>query len=284
MTVYVCETCAAHYEAGAGPPEACLICRDDRQYVGTGGDGMQRWITQEELFRSGHRNVITPVKHGVFTIGMHPQLGIGQVAHLLQRPSGNVLWDCVCLAPASVPDIRRLGGVHKVVISHPHFYTACCFWAETFGCAVFVHARDRAFVTQPCPAIRVWADDALRVGPGLTAHRLGGHFPGSCVMLDEGDGTLYSGAHPRGRDRGGKGWEGEAMSVGRGGKGRPRGLGRQGKMAPPPPGLQSWQAACQPSSVAGGVARQDRAPLVRAVRTKPRFKPLPRRPCAQGTR
>uniref|UniRef100_A0A1D2AFU4 Metallo-beta-lactamase domain-containing protein n=1 Tax=Auxenochlorella protothecoides TaxID=3075 RepID=A0A1D2AFU4_AUXPR len=135
MSVFICVTCAAQYE-GQETPSCCRICDDDRQYVGENGSGIQEWTTAGAVEDSGHRNSITQVREGLHVIGLEPPLGIGQVAHLITRPDGNILWDCLYLSQASVPDIQALGGVSSVVISHPHFYTAAASWAQTFGCKV----------------------------------------------------------------------------------------------------------------------------------------------------
>lgn len=48
---------------------------------------------------------------------------------------------------------------------------------------MLTHAKDAVHVTRPFPSLRHWAGDKLELAPGLTAHRLGGHFPGSSVLL-----------------------------------------------------------------------------------------------------
>ncbi|KFM22440.1 Uncharacterized protein YmaE [Auxenochlorella protothecoides] len=197
MSVFICVTCAAQYE-GQETPSCCRICDDDRQYVGENGSGIQEWTTAGAVEDSGHRNSITQVREGLHVIGLEPPLGIGQVAHLITRPDGNILWDCLYLSQASVPDIQALGGVSSVVISHPHFYTAAASWAQTFGCKVYVHAADAGWVTQPFPSLRQWTGDRMDLGPGLTVYRLGGHFPGSSVLLwdEQGrapEGVLFTG-------------------------------------------------------------------------------------------
>lgn len=54
MPNYICKTCGAQYAETDGPPDHCLICEDERQYIGWGG---QQWTTLDDL-RADHSNTI----------------------------------------------------------------------------------------------------------------------------------------------------------------------------------------------------------------------------------
>ena len=62
---------------------------------------------------------------------------------------------------------------------------------------VLLHAADRRWVTRPSPRLEFWQGDERQLGPGLRLMRLGGHFPGSCVLLweaaQDGRGVLFAG-------------------------------------------------------------------------------------------
>lgn len=62
---------------------------------------------------------------------------------------------------------------------------------------VLLHAADRQWVTRPSPRLEFWEGDERQLGPGLRLMRLGGHFPGSCVLLWEaardGKGVMFTG-------------------------------------------------------------------------------------------
>ena len=34
MSLFICETCGTQYAETAQPPSHCLVCEDERQYVG----------------------------------------------------------------------------------------------------------------------------------------------------------------------------------------------------------------------------------------------------------
>lgn len=196
MPKYICVTCGIQYPESEQPPAGCIICEDDRQYVGHNG---QIWTTLDEL-RASHRNTIKELDPGIWSILPEPKLGIGQQAHLVQTPQGNVLWDCVSLLDdATIATINDLGGLAAIALSHPHYYTTQLDWAREFGVPVYIHEDDHEWVVEPGEEITFWSGETLEIlpGSGLTLIRCGGHFPGAAVMhwasaLD-GDGALFVG-------------------------------------------------------------------------------------------
>lgn len=95
-------------------------------------------------------------------------------------------------------DTDTNSGVSRIVVSHPHFLGACLSWSNALATRppIFLHAADREWVTRPekeedggsdsgrsSPRYVFWEGDELPLGDGLRAVRLGGHFPGSAVLL-----------------------------------------------------------------------------------------------------
>ncbi len=79
--VVVCVTCGAQYPTtDASKPDKCIICEDERQYVGLGG---QKWIDREELQKS-RKNVLRDEEPNILGIGTEPTFAIGQRALLIQ--------------------------------------------------------------------------------------------------------------------------------------------------------------------------------------------------------
>ena len=66
------------------------MCEDERQYVGHVG---QRWSSLAELRQRD--TVVEPIEPGLWGIETRPSFAIGQRAHLVQTPRGNVMWECV---------------------------------------------------------------------------------------------------------------------------------------------------------------------------------------------
>ncbi len=114
------------------------ICEDDRRYVGWNG---QRWTTPEAL--ASQHTLRTGEDEGLFAISMggwfrHPAAD----AVALPTPAGNLLWECVSLVTTeAVLRLRERGGVDRIVISHPHFYSSMARWSEALGdVPIMLHA------------------------------------------------------------------------------------------------------------------------------------------------
>jgi glyoxylase-like metal-dependent hydrolase (beta-lactamase superfamily II) len=179
MPHYFCKACGIRYPESAAPPSHCMICEDDRQFVPRAG---QEWVTPDEL-AVGRFNAFREVAPGLFGLWTMPQFAIGQRAFLVTTPAGNILWDCVSfLDKATIEIVKAFGGIKAVAVSHPHFYSAMASWGRAFDCPVFVHEADRNWVVDPDPCLEFWKGDTRELLPGVTLHRIGGHFPGNAVL------------------------------------------------------------------------------------------------------
>lgn len=199
----VCTACGTQFpvtDRAALP--ACRICDDPRQFTPPGG---QSFTTMGAL-RRGHRNVFHAATAGddrLTSITSEPKLAIGQRAVLVRTPAGNLLWDCLTLLDEeTVARIRALGGLRAIVISHPHYYSSHTEWAAAFGCPVYLRAEDRQWTVQQSPRQVFWTGADVQpvvlggdagsdaaggsAAAAAVAIRLGGHFPGSQVLLFDG--------------------------------------------------------------------------------------------------
>jgi hypothetical protein len=188
----ICRTCGVQY---AAPRPDCPVCLDERQYVGWGG---QQWTTLAGLTASGHHGRVAREGPGVTGVGTDPPFAIGQRALLIQSPGGNVLWDMISyLDDDLVAQVRELGGISAIAISHPHFYGAMIEWAHAFDAPVYIHAADRQWVGRPDPSVTFWDGDTREIGDGLTLIHVGLHFDGGQVLHwaagPDGAGALLSG-------------------------------------------------------------------------------------------
>jgi hypothetical protein len=194
MTKYICETCGTQYPDSDTPPEHCPICEDERQYIGLNG---QQWTTLEQL-QTSRRNAFYELEPGVTAIEPEPRFAIGQRALLIETPTGNILWDCVSLIDdVTIDQIQKLGGISKIAISHPHYYSIMGEWSKEFDAPIFIHSDEREWVMQPNSAITFWESETYDLDDGLTLIRCGGHFSGGQVLHwrdgAEGKGVLLSG-------------------------------------------------------------------------------------------
>lgn len=190
MIHYICVTCGTQYPASENPPERCPICNDERQYIGHNG---QQWTTLETL-QAKHKNVFREEETGLTGIASEPRFAIGQRAMLVQSPQGNVLWDCITLIDdETIARVNELGGISKIAISHPHYYSSMIEWSRAFNAPIYIHEAERQWVMRPDDAVQFWQGETLSLGDGLTLIRCGGHYDGSQV-LHWGDGADGRGA------------------------------------------------------------------------------------------
>ena len=177
---FICCTCGVEYAAAERPPSKCPICEDDRQYVMPGG---QRWTTMEEVNQS-HKNVLEKEASALYGLYSVPTFAIGQRAHLLITPGGNILWDCITnLDETTIEVVKKFGGLRAICISHPHYFSALETWSRAFGdVPVYVHAADAEWLAYSTPVVRLWEEDEQSLWDGIRLIRLGGHFPGGNVL------------------------------------------------------------------------------------------------------
>ena len=195
MPAFICLTCGTQYPESAAPPDQCLICSEERQYIGWQG---QRWTTLADL-RATHHNRLEPEGPGITGIGTEPKFAIGQRALHVRHRAGGFLWDCISLVDdATVAALRARGGVSGIAISHPHYYASMVEWSRALGgVPIYLHAADADWVVYHDRAVLFWDGDTREVAPGLTLIRCGGHFAGGTVLHwaggADGNGALLTG-------------------------------------------------------------------------------------------
>lgn len=184
-TWLVCEACGTQFpSADRTRIRTCRICDDPRQFVPASG---QAFTTIGELKAKGHRNVFEEYAGDsrISYITSRPGVGIGQRATLIRTRAGNILWDCITLIDdETVQHIQSLGGLRAIVISHPHFYSAHVQWARAFDCPVYLATDDFEW-TMMNSSHQILATEVETdiLDTGAKAIRVGGHFPGSMVLL-----------------------------------------------------------------------------------------------------
>ncbi|KAK3310258.1 beta-lactamase-like protein [Chaetomium strumarium] len=198
----VCNTCGTqHPTADRTALTRCFICDDPRQYTPPSGQSFTtladlRSSSAGEDQRQRHNEFLPLIQDDPrFTcIVTKPAFAIGQRAILIRTPRGNVLWDCVSyIDDDTVARVsNEMGGIQAMVISHPHFYSTHLEWAERFGCPVYLAREDRGWLARRDEQRQVFLDGVeTRVeingeDTGVRVVKLGGHFPGSLVLLYDG--------------------------------------------------------------------------------------------------
>jgi hypothetical protein len=192
MQAYICVTCGVQYESSDAPPQHCKICEDDRQYISPSG---QTWSTLEAL-NLRHKNIFELIAPNVYAIYTTPSFAIGQRAHLIISPSGNILWDCITVLDATTIALTNaLGGIKAIAISHPHYFSTIAEWSKAFGdVPVYINGRDEQWLARTSESIKLWHKDELELWDGMKLIRCGGHFPGASVLYGPANGgSLFVG-------------------------------------------------------------------------------------------
>ncbi|KAI9932822.1 hypothetical protein ASPWEDRAFT_166474 [Aspergillus wentii DTO 134E9] len=190
LDLLICTTCGVQHST-TDNLSSCKICDDPRQYIPASG---QSWTTLTTLHsKKTHHNEFLPDKNhpnALITIHTVPRFAIGHRALLCRTPSGkNLLWDCLTyLDEESITHINSLGGIHAIVISHPHYFGAALHWADTFACPVYLAGEDAEWVMRRDKSelrLVFWEGREmvpLYDEPGMVVIKTGGHFPGSAVL------------------------------------------------------------------------------------------------------
>lgn len=194
MEKYICATCGTQFPAATKPPSRCPICEDERQYIGHNG---QQWTTLDAL-RQTHKNSLRTHERNLTGIGTEPRFAISQRALLVQTPAGNLLWDCTTLIDdQTIAQVKALGGVRAIAISHPHYYSCMVEWSHAFDAPVYLHEAEAAWVMCPDPCVHFWTGETKALWDGMTLIRCGGHFAGGQVLHwpagVDGKGALLTG-------------------------------------------------------------------------------------------
>lgn len=180
MPAYICRTCGVQHAESERPPEHCIICEDERQYVGRGG---QQWLTLDEMRSTNYENRFVDVLPDLTAVFTTPRFAIGQRTLIVQTPNGNFMWDAITyIDEATVETIRELGGIAAISVSHPHFYDSMVEFSHAFdGAPIYIPSADREWVVRPDPAVHYY-EAKIEPLPGLTLLQVGGHFEGSGVL------------------------------------------------------------------------------------------------------
>lgn len=179
MPAFICRTCGVQHAESESPPERCIICEDERQYVGRGG---QQWMTLEEMRAGSYENRFVEVQPNLTALFTTPRFAIGQRALIVQTANGNFMWDAITyIDDPTVEGIRALAGISAISVSHPHFYDSMVEYGRAFEAPVYIPEADRQWVTRPDPLVQYY-EGKIEPLPGLTLLQVGGHFEGSGVL------------------------------------------------------------------------------------------------------
>lgn len=178
----ICVTCGVQYrsDAAGAPPDRCIVCEDERQYVGYDG---QQWTSLRSMRARAYRVDVREEVPGLWGLATSPEMAIGQRALLVPGDGGTVLWDSITyIDDDAVARVTELGGIAAIALSHPHYYSSMVEWSHAFGDApIYVHERDAHWLPRTDNVV-LWSGDTHEILPGRTLINAGVHFAGGTVM------------------------------------------------------------------------------------------------------
>ncbi len=130
----------------------------------------------------------------VYYCGWSSKRSFGASSWLVLRPEGNVLIDSPRWSAPLARQIKKMGGLCKIVLTHCDNVADHDLWAKAFDCPRFIHKRD-AFATHGIEN-QVIGDETILLEENLNLIPTPGHTAGSIViLLGNKEQILFSGDH-----------------------------------------------------------------------------------------
>jgi hypothetical protein len=177
---FICTQCGTQFSESTTPPPGCPLCDVDGRQPSV---EWAAWTTLCEL-RSRHHNLVQPIESNLLTIRSTPSLRPGRQALLLRSPGGNVLWDSLTLLDdVTIRQIRGLGGIVAIAVSHPRHVGSAVEWSKAFGgVPVFLHQDDLPRLMRRDPVVTFWRGERRQLHDGITLAHTGDYLDGGTLL------------------------------------------------------------------------------------------------------
>ena len=130
----------------------------------------------------------------VYYCGWSSKRSYGASSWLIIRPGGNVLIDSPRWSATLATQIKRLGDVKYMILTHRDDVADHERWSNAFNCERWIHVNDSD--AAPNVEKRLHGIDCLSLEPGLRLIPTPGHTAGSLVVvLGDSEQVLFSGDH-----------------------------------------------------------------------------------------
>ena len=130
----------------------------------------------------------------VYYCGWSSHRSFGASSWLIVRPEGNVLIDSPRWSDPLSKQIKKMGGIKHIVLTHRDDVADHAYWAKAFNCARWIHQDDSD--AAPDAENKVIGQDILPLSKSLKLIPTPGHTKGSLVaVLGNKKQILFSGDH-----------------------------------------------------------------------------------------
>jgi glyoxylase-like metal-dependent hydrolase (beta-lactamase superfamily II)/ferredoxin len=129
----------------------------------------------------------------VYFCGYASESSYGAQSWLIVRRDGNVLVDSPRAAKPLLEEMKKLGGVRWMFLTHRDDVADHRVFRDTFGCERILHRRDVTSATRDVERM-IEGDDVVRLADDLQIVPAPGHTAGSMVLVHRNT-HLFSGDH-----------------------------------------------------------------------------------------
>ena len=129
---------------------------------------------------------------GIFWLNRYSLKSFGNSGYLVLHDNGNILVDAPELGKDEISQIKELGGISKIFITHIRAFGDACNIKNSFGAQIVIHQED-AKLMKGCAA-DVTFDSEYKLYEDVILIPTPGYTPGSSSMLlKRGKGVLFCG-------------------------------------------------------------------------------------------
>jgi len=133
------------------------------------------------------------VEDDVYRCGFTSESSFGAFSYLIRTGTGNVLVDSPSFARPLVENIERMGGVHRMLLTHQDDVADHEKYHQRFGCERVLH-RDDVRSSTSGVEWKAEGSEPIEIGPGLLMIPTPGHTKGHSVFLWR-EKFLFTGDH-----------------------------------------------------------------------------------------
>ncbi|MEM7065838.1 MAG: MBL fold metallo-hydrolase [Cyanobacteria bacterium P01_B01_bin.77] len=133
------------------------------------------------------------IDNGVYHCGYHSEKSYGAASYFVQRPGGNILIDSPRFSPPLVKQLKSMGGVKYLYLTHRDDVADHGKFRDHFGCDRILHADDITADTQAVER-QLQGQEPHQLAPDITIIPVPGHSKGHTVLLYQNK-FLFTGDH-----------------------------------------------------------------------------------------
>ena len=144
------------------------------------------------LFSKANAQLPLAITPTTFYLGYTARDSFGASSYLILREDGNVLVDSPRFNKQLTNEIKKLGGVKYMFLSHQDDVADHEAFRSYFNCERIIHKDDQNVGTAACEIV-ITGEDPFQIAPDLLAIPTPGHSKGHMVLLFQN--MLFTGDH-----------------------------------------------------------------------------------------